>query len=193
MENATAIFYSDNAFRRHNVGIGLIAHETAHQWFGNAVSRGVGKTCGCPEGFATYWAALYLRASRGDTAYLGELRRMRSSVLRASVVSSRPVVDTVGAVAPMTLLNANSYQKGGFVLRMLHDMLGDSVFFAGVREYQRRFRHGTATTGELQRIMERHAARSLDAFFLQWLHRPGFAELTVTWRYDAATRISNPR
>jgi aminopeptidase N len=189
MENATAIFYSDNAFRRHNVGIGLIAHETAHQWFGNAVSPRRWEDVWLSEGFATYWAALYIRDSRGDTAYLGELRRMRSSVLRASVVTTRPVVDTVGAATPMTLLNANSYQKGGFVLRMLHGMLGDSVFFAGVREYQRRFRHGTATTGELQRIMERHARRSLDTFFTLWLHRPGFAEITVAWRYDATARM----
>lgn len=188
MENATVIFYADNAFRRHSMGIGLIAHETAHQWFGNAVSPRRWEDVWLSEGFATYWTALYLRAARSDSAYHAELRNMRSTVLASKISAERPVVDTVGATSPMRLLNSNSYQKGGFVLRMLHGALGDSVFFAGVREYQRRFRHGTATTRELQHILERHAGRSLEPFFTQWLHRPGFAELTVKWRYDSTSR-----
>ena len=96
------------------------------------------------------------------------------------------VVDSVGAGTPTALLNANSYQKGAFVLHMLRAEVGDSAFFRSLREYQARFRHGTANTGDLKRIVERHHGGSLTAFFAQWLHRPGWAELSIAWRYDAA-------
>lgn len=185
MENATAIFYSDNAFRKRDVGISLIAHETAHQWFGNAVSPRRWEDVWLSEGFATYFAALYTRESRGDSAFKADLERIRGRVLAAKEVRERPVVDTVGARTPLSLLNRNSYEKGGFFLRMLHAELGDSTFFRGIREYQRTYRHGTARTANFQRIMERHAKRSLDTLFTQWLHRPGFADLTIRHTVDA--------
>lgn len=184
MENATAIFYSDNAFRKRDVGTSLIAHETAHQWFGNAVTPRRWEDVWLSEGFATYFAALYTRESRGDSAYLADLQRIRGRILAAKEVRERPVVDTVGARTPLSLLNRNSYEKGGFFLRLLHAELGDSVFFRGIREYQRTYRHGTARTANFQRIMERHAKRSLDTLFTQWLHRPGFADLTIRYTVD---------
>jgi len=189
MENATAIFYSDQAFRSHDVGVRLIAHETAHQWFGNAISPRRWEDVWLSEGFATYWAALYIRHSRGDSAYHADLRRVRDAVLAASEVTERPVVDSVGARDPLTLLNRNSYEKAGFVLRMLHAELGDSVFFRGIRAYQRRFRHGTATTDAFRLVMEQAAGRSLAPFFAQWLHRPGTASLTVRWRQEGGAVV----
>jgi aminopeptidase N len=187
MENATVIFYADGPFVKRNVPLNVVAHETAHQWFGNAITPRRWADLWLSEGFATYWTALYLRASRGDSAYHAELRDIRSKLLAARVVAERPVVDSVGGLAPLTLLNENSYQKGGFVLRLLHQALGDSVFFGAMRDYQRQYRHGTATTGEFQRVVERRAGRSLAPFFAQWLHRPGFAELSVQWTWNAST------
>ena len=189
MENATAIFYSDNAFRKRDVGISLIAHETAHQWFGNAVSPRRWEDVWLSEGFATYFAALYTKESRGDSAFRADLERIRGRILSAKEVRERPVVDTVGARTPLSLLNRNSYEKGGFFLRLLHAELGDSTFFRGIREYQRTYRHGTARTANFRQIMERHAKRSLDTLFTQWLHRPGFAELTIRHTVDPTRNV----
>ena len=193
MENATAIFYSDKAFRSRDVGVRLIAHETAHQWFGNAISPRRWEDVWVSEGFATYWAALYIRHSRGDSAYHADLRRVRDAVLAAKEVKDRPIVDTVGAREPLTLLNRNSYEKAGFVLRMLHAELGDSVFFRGIRTYQQRYRHGTATTDAFRHVMEQAAGRSLAPFFTQWLHRPGTALLAVRWRQEAGAVVLTVR
>lgn len=189
MENATAIFYSDNAFKNRRIGLQLIAHETAHQWFGDAVTPRRWQDLWLSEGFASYFAPLYLRHSEGDIAFRSAMRRIRDEIVADSVVATRPVVDTVGAATPLTLLNTNSYQKGAFVLHMLRADIGDSAFFQGVRDYSQAFRNGTATTDHLRLALERRAGASLESFFQQWLHRPGYADLNVQWRWDASTRV----
>lgn len=193
MENATAIFYADDAFQRSAVGTSLIAHETAHQWFGDAVTPRRWQDVWLSEGFASYWAPLYLQATSGDSAFRTRMREIRAEILAAPVVANRPVVDTAGAATPNSLLNANSYQKGAFVLHMLRAEMGDSVFFAAMRDYQRVYRNSTATTDNLRDIIEKRANESLEQFFAQWLHRPGVPELHVSWAYVATERRVNFR
>ena len=187
MENAGAIFYSDNAFRRRSVGVGLIAHETAHQWFGDGVTAREWSHVWLSEGFATYFAQLWTEHANGDSAFKAELRNVRERIIKAPEVSSRPVIDTTQTDL-MKLLNTNSYQKGGWTLHMLRSLVGDSAFFRGIRSYYLGHRHSTAFTDDLRRSMEASSGRSLGWFFDQWLRRPGYAEVTTSWRYDAAQR-----
>jgi aminopeptidase N len=70
---------------------------------------------------------------------------------------------------------------------MLRTMLGDSAFFRGVRAYYQEHRYGNATADDLRRALERSSGTSLGWFFDQWLRRPGYAELTTSWRYDPST------
>ena len=187
MENAGAIFYSDAAFRRRSLRPGLIAHETAHQWFGDAVTEREWSHVWLSEGFATYFAELYVEHSEGDSAFRANLRQIREQVIKAPEVASRPVIDTTQTNL-MELLNTNSYQKGGWTLHMLRALVGDSAFFRGIRSYYLGNRHSTAYSDDLRRAVEGASGRSLGWFFDQWLRRPGFAELTTSWRYDAAQR-----
>jgi aminopeptidase N len=186
MENATAIFYSDQAFRRRSVGLTLIAHEIAHQWFGNSVTPRDWPHVWLSEGFATYFAQLWHERFDGASAFRDGMRQIRETVVKAPVVAQRPVIDSTQADL-LALLNANSYQKGGFVLHMLRDVVGDSAFFRGVRAYYRAGRHGTAVTDELRREMESETGRELRWFFDQWLRRPGYVEASTSWRHDPAT------
>ena len=188
MENSSAIFYADRLFRRPNgVSDGLIAHETAHQWFGDAVTEREWAHAWLSEGFATFLAALWTQHARGDSAYRSELSGMRQDVLRSKVAGERAVIDSV-ETDPNALLNENTYQKGGFVLHMLRTQLGDSAFFAGVRRYVADHRHGNAMTQDLQRSLEQASGRELGWFFDQWLRRPGWAQLGTAWTWDAATK-----
>jgi aminopeptidase N len=187
MENAGAIFYSDNAFKRRSMGSGLIAHETAHQWFGDAVTEREWSHVWLSEGFATYFAQLYVEHSEGDSAFRNGMRRIRETIITAPEVASRPVIDTTQTVL-MQLLNRNSYEKGGFTLHMLRALVGDSAFFRGLRSYYLGHRHSTALSGDLQQALEGSSGRSLGWFFDQWLRRPGWAELTTSWKYDAAQK-----
>jgi aminopeptidase N len=190
MENASAIFYASQLFPSHRMSEGLIAHETAHQWFGDAVTEREWGHLWLSEGFATYFATLWTRASRGDSAWHAELAGIRRQVLADSVVQVRPVIDTA-QTDYLSLLNANSYQKGGYVLAMLHRMLGDSAFFGGLRAYYAEHRDGNAVTDDLQHALERSSGRQLGPFFDQWLRRPGVASPSIGWAYDSsAARIS---
>ena len=187
MENASAIFYAASLFRRRTLQPGLIAHEAAHQWFGDAVTEREWAHLWLSEGFATYFEELWRQRFVGDTAFRRELAATREQILGAAVVAERPVIDTA-ETNYLRLLNANSYQKGGFVLHMLRTLVGDSAFFRGVRSYYDRYRHSTAVTDDLRAEMEAAAGRDLKWFFDQWLRRPGFAEVASGWRWDADTR-----
>jgi aminopeptidase N len=187
MENASAIFYADAPFRSGWSSDGVVAHETAHQWFGDAVTEREWPHLWLSEGFATYFAALWTRAARGDSAFRQEMSAMRASVLADSIsVPRRAVIDTIETEL-MALLNRNSYEKGGFVLHMLRSQVGERAFFSALRSYYAKYRHVTAVTEDLRAEMESASGQSLGWFFDQWLHRPGYPEVTVDWRYDAGT------
>jgi aminopeptidase N len=180
MENATAIFYADGLFRRGGVDEGLIAHETAHQWFGDAVTESLWPHVWLSEGFATYFAALWLQHAHGDSAFRAEMERSRSYILNdTAAVVRRPVIDTLETNL-VALLNNNSYAKGGFVLHMLRSELGDSAFFAGIRAYYAGHKHSTALTSDLQAALEHASGKKLQGFFDQWLRRPGYPEVRVS-------------
>ena len=186
MENATAIFYADGLFRRGGVPEPLIAHETAHQWFGDAVTEREWPHVWLSEGFATYFAALYTQHAHGDSAFRAEMRRLQSEIIADTVsVPRRPVIDTIETNL-LALLNVNSYQKGAWVLHMLRSELGDSAFFRGLRGYYSKHKNGAALTDDLRKSLEQVAGRDLRHFFDQWLRRPGFPEIAVTWKTDSA-------
>src|SRR5262249_29480528 len=88
----------------------------------------------------------------------------------------------------MKLLNANSYQKGGFVLHMLRNEIGERAFFSAIQEYYKKNKHSTALTGELQAEKEKASKRELGWFFDQWLRKPGYPTVQANWRYDAENR-----
>lgn len=187
MENATAIFYSDRAFREGTLDVGLVAHEAAHQWFGNSATAREWGHLWLSEGFATYFTQLWLQHSEGEDAFRRSMAELRREILESGDTRQRPVLDTLEADY-LKLLNTNSYQKGGWVLHMLRAQVGDSAFFDAIRAYYAAHRHSTALTADLQREFERASGQPLGWFFEQWLRRPGHAELTTRWRHDPRQR-----
>ena len=188
MENASAIFYADAIYRRRRMDEGLIAHETAHQWFGDAVTTREWPHLWLSEGFATYFAALWTEHAHGDSAFRADMTGMRASVLGLQMAATTPVVNTQLANVA-NVLNGLVYQKAGFVLHMLRREVGDSAFFRAIRSYYQAHRHGNALTDDFRRAVETAAGRPLDWFFDQWMHRPGTAELEVGHQWDAGRRV----
>ncbi|MBI3569134.1 MAG: M1 family metallopeptidase [Gemmatimonadetes bacterium] len=186
MENASAIFYAYDLVPKSGRDVAqVIAHETAHQWFGDLVTGARWPDVWLSEGFATYFAASWLGHAYGPAAFTAEMRRDRAQIVASEKVAQRPVIDTIETNL-LALLNANSYAKGGFVLHMLQHEVGDSAFFGGLRDYIAAHRHGNALTDDLRTAIEGRAKRPLGWFFDQWLRRPGFASLTTSWHFDAA-------
>ena len=187
MESATNIFYGEKSVTAGNAPV---VHETAHQWFGNAVTERDWNDVWLSEGFATYFTLLYTEHAHGRDAFVEGVRRSRDNVLRAEKSSpNTPVVhvnfNESGRGGPNTGL---SYQKGGWVLHMLRDRIGADAFWRGIRAYYRAHMNGVATTDDLRRVMEEASDQDLAAFFTQWLRRSGVPAIDGTWRYDAAAK-----
>jgi aminopeptidase N len=186
MENSSAIFYTERGYADRRMGEGLVAHETAHQWFGDAVTEYDWHHLWLSEGFASYFGPLFHELIGEDSVFHARLRGAKAGYFRSEVVD-RPVIDT--AVTDLfELLNANNYPKAAWILHMLRGEVGDWAFFGGVRDYFATFRDSTALTLDFMRVMERHADRPLRWFFAQWLLQPGYPEVASTWAYDSAAQ-----
>jgi aminopeptidase N len=187
MENSSAIFYAEKPYVERKMGEGVVRHETAHQWFGDAVTERDWPDIWLSEGFATYFDGVIGAALDGDTVLVNSMRANAESYFKSDV-TDRPIVDSGYAADPIKLLNANSYPKGAWVLHMLRGTIGDSAFFRGLRTYYQTYRDTNATSADLQRVMEKEARTDLGWFFHQWLYQPGYPQLDVSWQYDAGAR-----
>lgn len=184
LENANTIFYSENSVSGTRKSEGLIAHEIAHQWFGNMATEKSFGHLWLSEGFATYFTILYFENRYGKDTAIKMLKDDRSQTIAFSKESNKAIVDTE-ETDYMKLLNANSYQKGGFVLHMLRSELGDSIFWRSIRKYYATYAGSIADTRDLQKVFEAVSGKDLKQFFDQWLYTTGQPDLDITWKYDA--------
>ncbi|MFB6247736.1 MAG: M1 family metallopeptidase [Salinibacter sp.] len=185
MENAAAIFYSEEAVADGADDTTLLAHEIAHQWYGNTVTEADWPHLWLSEGFATYLTGLYLEHARGDSALTNFMRRARRRVVRFHEQRpNTPLVDTTYS-DPAELLTANPYQKGAWVLHMLRHEVGTDTFWKGLRAYYTRYRNENASTSDFRAVMEEVSGQALGPFFEQWTRRAGHPVIEGTWRHDA--------
>ena len=182
MENSTAIFYDEKLYGKKELGEQLVAHETAHQWFGDAVTEADWHHLWLSEGFATYLAALWRRHADGDSAFREGMGKAAATVFE-SKETERPIIDTA-ATDLMGLLNSNNYQKGSWVLHQLRGLVGDSAFFAGLRRYYTTFKDSTALSSDFTRIMSDAGGQDLEWYFRQALLQPGYPMLDIRWRHQ---------
>jgi aminopeptidase N len=182
MENATAIFYDEKLYRTRKLGEELIAHETAHQWFGDGVTEADWHHLWLSEGFATYLSALWLGHAHGDSAFRATMAKSAAAVFQ-SPVSRKPIIDPA-ATDLMELLNSNNYQKGAWVLHQLRGLVGDSAFFAGLRRFYQAHRDSVALSADFARVMGQAAGQNLDWYFRQALTQPGYPVLEVRWKHQ---------
>ncbi|HEV8357913.1 MAG TPA: M1 family metallopeptidase [Gemmatimonadales bacterium] len=178
MENATAIFYDEKGYRERRTSEATVAHETAHQWWGDAVTEADWHHLWLSEGFATYGAALWAEHVGGDSALRAVMREERESLVRRPIIE-RPILDST-VTDRMQLLNPNNYNKGAWVLHSLRGLLGDSAFFAGLARYYRTFEHRNALSSDFARVMGGAARQDLGWYFRQALTQPGYPVLEVT-------------
>jgi aminopeptidase N len=187
-EHASAIFYGEKSVTGAGRIDRLVAHEVAHQWFGNAVTERDWDDVWLSEGFATYFTLLFVEHAQGRDAFVEGLRRSRQSVLAFELKTPgyRIVHDNLSDMS--RVLSGQIYQKGGWTLHMLRVLMGTEPFWNGIREYYRRYRDSNASTDDFRRVMEGAAGADLTWFFEQWLRRGETPRLEGGWRYDASQR-----
>lgn len=187
LENASNIFYMESSVTGKNQHEGLIAHETAHQWFGNSVTEDDWHHVWLSEGFATYFTALYFEHAYGRDKLVQEMKKDRDEVVDFVKKNRRPIIDTT-ILDISQVLSTNTYQKAGWVLHMLRRDMGDESFWKGIRQYYSIFRDSNAMTSDFRKIMEQASGKDLRPFFNQWLYQGGHPQLKVSWRYDQAAK-----
>jgi aminopeptidase N len=176
MENASAIFYAESSVTGDRSSEDLIAHEIAHQWFGDAASEKSFEHVWLSEGFATYFTNLYWEAKYGKEAMIKRLQKDREEVISFAKKSTHAVVDSTKDL--MSLLNSNSYQKGGWVLHMLRSEVGDTTFQKIIQAYYNHYKGSNADTRDFGAVAEKVSGKELTPFFNQWLYRPGIPRLS---------------
>ncbi len=182
MEHASAIFYGENSADRPNAG--LVSHEIAHQWFGDAVTEDEWDDVWLSEGFATYFSNLFTEHYSGREAFVDALVRGRTGAFRAERQQKTAVVHQ-NAKATGPDLTQVQYAKGGWILHVLRGQVGTDNFWKGIQSYYKRYRDGSATTDDLRRAMEEVSGQDLAWFFTQWLTRVDAPVIDGSWSYDA--------
>ena len=189
MENASAIFYFENSVQGDRKVEALLTHEIAHQWFGNSATEAGWPHIWLSEGFATYMTHLYLENKYGIDTLQKRLQDDRQKVIEFSKKKFTPIVDSTITSNFFQLLNANSYQKGGWVLHMLRRKLGDEIFWKGIKNYYAQYAGKNASTNDFRKVMETTSGQELQLFFQQWLFTAGQPVLKTSQVYDKKKKI----
>lgn len=151
-----------------------VAHELAHQWWGQAVGWKNYHEQWLSEGFAQYFAALYAKDRRGEQAFRDVLRQFRRWAMDQSDQGAVYLGYRLGHIKnDSRVFRALVYNKGASVLHMLRRLTGDDAFFRGLRRYYAENRFKKAGTEDLQRAMEAEYDGSLDRFFERWIFESG--------------------
>lgn len=170
----------------------FLAHELAHQWWGQAVGWRNYHEQWLSEGFAQYFAAMYAGHQRGPEALGPILRHMRKWAVETSGQGPVYLGYRLGHIRNEGRVHrALVYNKGGMVLHMLRRLLGDDVFFAGIRRYYADWRYRKAGTESLREAMEAVSNRTLETFFERWIY--GSSLPTATWSARIEPGANGPR
>jgi aminopeptidase N len=194
MENSSAIVFTSNLFSRaatpsvemsHRFGVpsnnlNVIAHEIAHQWFGDSVTESTWSDLWLSEGFATYFAALFVQRFEGEDAFRASMNDAALTVFAYEKNKLVPIFDR-DTENLMELLNANNYQKGAWVLHMLRSQLGDDAFLRGIKNYYSAHKNATASSEDLRAALEKASGKDLRTFFARWVYDSGHPQYHLQW------------
>jgi aminopeptidase N len=187
MENSSAIVFTANLFNRNanakvsttygipGGNVSLIAHEIAHQWFGDSVTAATWADLWLSEGFATYFAGLFIQKYEGEAEFQAYMQQAATTALNYGKRIKTPIFDKETEDLNK-LLNGNNYQKGAWVLHMLRSRLGDDAFFRGIRAYYAKHKNSTATSEDLRLALERASKQNLRTFFDRWIYDSGYPQ-----------------
>ena len=167
----------------------FLAHELAHQWWGQAVGWKNYHEQWLSEGLSQYFAALYAEHRNGAEVFSEVLTQMRRWSLRHSDQGPVYLGNRLGRIEDEPrVFRALVYNKGAMVLHMLRRLLGDETFFGGIRRYYDEMRFRKAGTDDLIRAFEAQSGRSLTAFFERWIHEDDLPDIAFSYRTESGSR-----
>jgi hypothetical protein len=161
----------------------FIAHELAHQWWGQAVGWKNYHEQWLSEGFAQYFATLYAEKDRGHDVFDSIVRKMRRWAIDSSPQGPVYLGYRLGHIkGDSRVFRAIIYNKAAMVLHMLRRLVGDDPFFWGMRRFYAEWRFRKAGTDDFRKAMEASSGRDLTTFFQAWIHGSGIPRLRFSYQ-----------
>lgn len=155
----------------------LVAHELAHQWFGNLITPKTWDHIWLNEGFARYSEALWEESRAGPEAYRDAMRRIWRPSFPGAIVP------------PDYIFNSTVYHKGAWVLHMLRWVVGERTFFEILTQYRAAHAYSTAETEDFITVCERTSGRDLRWFFDPWIYGTGRPVYWATTAFTPPDRL----
>ena len=195
MEHTSATTHSFNLLldERASLDVDLVdvvAHELAHQWFGDLVTCRDWANGWLNEGFATYFQELWNEHDLGNDFFKYSMLTNKQNYMGEDGQYRRPIVYYTHSSDAFDLFDRHLYEKGGWVLHMLRHQLGDATFRRGLKAYLERYRAREVVTSDLERTLEEITGRSLTQFFQQWVFRGGYPAFTVNYSWDGENKLA---
>jgi aminopeptidase N len=199
MENSSAIVFPSTLFdprRQAAVSdvfkireglVEVVAHEIAHQWFGDSVTEATWSDLWLSEGFADYFAGLFIQQAEGEQTFQRYMQHEAEVYFNYEKSARTPIHDSETEDL-FKRLNANNYQKGAWVLHMLRSELGDEHFFRGIRAYYAGHKGATANTEDLRSAFESASGRDLKNFFARWIYGSGHPQYQLSWQWKPESK-----
>ena len=184
MEHTTVSFMG--SFNRN-----LIAHELAHQWFGNKITCGSWKDIWLNEGFATYLSGLVIEHLDGNNQFTTWKQQRNTNI--TSAPGGTVYLSDADTLNVSRIFNGRlSYNKGAMVLHMLRKKIGDASFYQALQNYLNTAEHAFdyAKTNDFITIVENSSGQDLTEFFNDWLFNEGYPSYNVIWSQPATNQIS---
>jgi aminopeptidase N len=193
MENTTITVLNDRtlfteATENLRESTGLVAHELAHQWFGDFVTCKDWSHLWLNEGFATYYDALYDGHKHGHDMFLYSMVQNAKGIL-SQVNDTNPIVRR-DFNNPEEQFGFHAYPKGSWILHMLRSQLGDDLYRRCVKTYLERHQFGNVVTEDLNKVIEELSGRSFDQFFNQYVYHAHHPELAIDYSWDERTKLA---
>jgi len=187
MENITLTHQTDRTMHTENArpdhtSDGLVAHELAHQWYGDMLTTRNWANIWLNEGFATFLTYIWLEHDLGIDEAEYDRMDMIQDVRKLDAKKRRPTVD-FNYVYSMELFNGNVYAKGAIVLNMLRSYLGEEEFWRSIQHYTKENMYKNVETTDLKKTFEEITGQNLYWFFDQWIYTAGIPEYTVSYEY----------
>jgi aminopeptidase N len=189
MENTGAVVFNEFVQKNNyeladNDNDYIVAHELFHHWFGNLVTCESWSNLTLNEGFANYGEYLWFEHKYGkDRADFHRLNELIGYISEVMSVGPRPAIDYYYA-SREGMFDAHSYNKGGMILHMLRNYVGDEAFFASLNKYLKENAFTAVEVDELRMAFEDTTGEDLNWFFDQWFLQSGHPELQVEYQYD---------
>ena len=168
----------------------VVAHELAHQWFGDLLTCRDWGHIWLNESFATFMEEVWMEHDKGIDEARTDFRRNLQLYLEADKRGRRPIVYNVYRKHGGELFDRHVYEKGSLVLNLLRFTLGEDAFWRAINLYLERNRGREVITADLERAIEEATGRSMARYFEQWVYKAGHPEFSVTYSWDDAQQMA---